>query len=122
MPTRAPRRRQREIPSEPLVAGRFLKPEWLEEHGSPESPGSTNGQCNHFDSARTESDSPLAAGELPMDELPEFDVPVFKKLAKNDTGQAKGNQSGPLIPEDLISYFPKLSRPVRRGSSTVPIT
>lgn len=57
-----------------------------------------------------------------MEELPEFDVPVFKKLAKNDTGEAKGNQSGPLIPEDLISYFPKLSRPVRRGSSTVPIT
>ncbi|MES5485305.1 HNH endonuclease [Bradyrhizobium sp. INPA03-11B] len=57
-----------------------------------------------------------------MDELPEFDAPVFKKLAKNDTGEAKGNQGGPLIPEDLVSYFPRLSRPVRKGSSTVPIT
>jgi len=56
-----------------------------------------------------------------MDELPEFDVPVFKKLAKNDTGEASSNQSGPLIPEDLVPYFPKLEKPVGKGSSTLPI-
>ncbi|MGY2805556.1 HNH endonuclease [Bradyrhizobium sp. USDA 4506] len=57
-----------------------------------------------------------------MDEVPEFDVPVFKKLAKNDTAEAKGKQGGPLIPEDLVAYFPKLNRPVGKGSATLPIT
>jgi putative restriction endonuclease len=41
------------------------------------------------------------------EELPEFDAPVFKRLARNDTGWAAGHQSGIVIPKDLEEYFPK---------------
>lgn len=39
----------------------------------------------------------------------EFEDPVFKMLAHNDTGGAPGHQGGVLIPKDLQSYFPPLS-------------
>lgn len=42
------------------------------------------------------------------DNLSEFDAPVFKRLARNDTGQAPGHQGGVLIPKDLSTYFPTL--------------
>jgi hypothetical protein len=31
----------------------------------------------------------------------EFDAPLFKVLAKNDTGKAASNQGGPVIPKEL---------------------
>jgi len=39
----------------------------------------------------------------------EFEPPVFKKLAKNDTGQAVGHQAGFLVPKELGVYFPELA-------------
>ncbi|WP_440639742.1 HNH endonuclease [Bradyrhizobium sp. PUT101] len=41
----------------------------------------------------------------------EFDAPLFKVLAKNDTGKAASNQGGPVIPKDLQAYLPKIERP-----------
>ena len=41
----------------------------------------------------------------------EFDAPLFKVLAKNDTGQAKSNQGGPVIPKKLQAYMPEIERP-----------
>ena len=38
----------------------------------------------------------------------EFDAPVFKVLANNDTGAAPGHQGGIVIPAVLGSYFPRL--------------
>lgn len=54
-----------------------------------------------------------------MDELSEFDTPVFKVLAPNDSGESKGNQSGILIPKDLDAYFPQLSTAVSATNPTV---
>jgi putative restriction endonuclease len=51
------------------------------------------------------------------DDLPEFDAPVFKKLANNDTGQARGHQAGIVIPKDLDAYFPVLSG---KASAQIP--
>lgn len=39
----------------------------------------------------------------------EWDSAFFKKLAKNDTGDAAGNQGGPLITKDLRQFFPHLA-------------
>jgi putative restriction endonuclease len=36
------------------------------------------------------------------------DVPVFKRLAHNDTGAAKGHQAGIVIPKDIADFFPLL--------------
>lgn len=44
------------------------------------------------------------------DDLPDFDAPVFKRLARNDTGKAPGHQAGVVIPKDLDAYFPALGR------------
>jgi putative restriction endonuclease len=44
-----------------------------------------------------------------MEALSEFDAPLFKKLAHNDTGAAVGKQAGVLIPKVLDRYFPDLS-------------
>jgi putative restriction endonuclease len=44
-----------------------------------------------------------------MESLSEFDAPLFKKLAHNDTGAADGKQGGFLIPKGLDKYFPDLS-------------
>ena len=35
-----------------------------------------------------------------------FDHPVFKVLANNDTGSARGHQAGVVIPKELENYFP----------------
>lgn len=42
--------------------------------------------------------------------MSQFDAPLFKLLAHNDTGQAVGHQGGIVIPKDLDPYFPQLSR------------
>jgi putative restriction endonuclease len=44
-----------------------------------------------------------------MDDLTEFDAPVFKILSKNDSGEGDNNQAGPLIPKDLWQFFPPLA-------------
>jgi putative restriction endonuclease len=62
----------------------------------------------------------LAQERLTMpDELPEFDAPVFKRLARNDTGQAAGHQGGLVIPQALDSYFPQLVGATTSTSPTV---
>jgi putative restriction endonuclease len=38
----------------------------------------------------------------------EWDLPFFKRLAKNDTAEGTNNQSGPLIPAALRHYLPTL--------------
>lgn len=44
-----------------------------------------------------------------------WDKPVFKILANNDTGNAKGHQGGIVIPKDITPYFPSL----RQNNSSV---
>lgn len=48
----------------------------------------------------------------------EFDAPLFKLLAHNDTGQAAGHQGGVVIPKDLDPFFPPLSRRVTAAQPT----
>lgn len=50
----------------------------------------------------------------------EWDFPFFKKLAHNDTGAAKGNQAGVVIPKDLRIFFPRLSEAIT--SAQTPTT
>ena len=38
----------------------------------------------------------------------EWDLPFFKRLAKNDTAEGKNNQGGPVIPIALRQYLPSL--------------
>jgi putative restriction endonuclease len=49
----------------------------------------------------------------------EFDRPLFKRLSHNDTGAARGHQGGIVVPKELDSYFPQLSRKVSSESPTV---
>lgn len=42
---------------------------------------------------------------------PEFESPLFKVLAKNDTGQRSSHQGGFVLPKDLRKYFPVLQEP-----------
>lgn len=56
-----------------------------------------------------------------MDELPEFDAPVYKKLAKNDSGKSGANQAGFLIPKELHPYFPPLVKIDAEVAPGVPI-
>lgn len=51
--------------------------------------------------------------------IQEFDAPVFKILAHNDTGQAVGHQGGVVIPRDLDPFFPQLARSVTAQRPTV---
>ena len=55
-------------------------------------------------------------GEL---EVAEFDAPLFKKLAHNDTGAAVGHQAGVVIPKDMDRFFPDLGSGVTASSPTV---
>lgn len=48
---------------------------------------------------------------MPVDS-DEFDRPLYKVLAPNDTGQALGHQSGFVIPKTLDGYFPQLPQQV----------
>jgi putative restriction endonuclease len=47
----------------------------------------------------------------------DWDFPIFKVLANNDTGNAPGHQGGIVIPKDLRNFFPGLIGTV---SSTQP--
>lgn len=48
-----------------------------------------------------------------------FDRPLFKKLAHNDTGSAAGHQSGVVVPKAIDKYFPQLSGAVSPTNPTV---
>lgn len=50
---------------------------------------------------------------------PEWDFPVFKVLASNDTGNATGHQGGVVIPKDLRIFFPGLTGTVSAANPTV---
>ncbi len=49
----------------------------------------------------------------------EFDRPLFKRLAHNDTGSAVGHQGGIVIPKELDRYFPQLSGSITTLAPTV---
>src|SRR5271166_614130 len=49
----------------------------------------------------------------------DFDRPLFKRLPRNDSGEAKGNQSGFLVPKEMDKYFPQLSTAVTAANPTV---
>lgn len=48
-----------------------------------------------------------------------FDSSVFKKLAHNDTGQARGHQGGIVIPKAIAQFFPPLPAVTATGGPTV---
>lgn len=50
---------------------------------------------------------------------PEWDFPIFKVLANNDTGTAKGHQGGVVIPKDLRPFFPGLTGKVTALTPTI---
>lgn len=49
----------------------------------------------------------------------DFDNPLFKILANNDTGAAAGHQGGIVIPKDLEDYFPILKGHTSSANPTV---
>jgi len=54
-----------------------------------------------------------------MVEVTQFDSPLFKQLANNDTGAATGHQAGFLVPKALEIYFPKLAGTVGPNNPTL---
>ena len=51
----------------------------------------------------------------------QFDFPVYKRLAHNDTAAAAGHQGGIVIPRDLENYFPDLTGKITASSPTLDI-
>lgn len=54
----------------------------------------------------------------------EYDAPIYKVLAHNDTGQAAGHQGGFVLPKELEDYLPLLRNSTSPSQPTVdvPIT
>ena len=50
-----------------------------------------------------------------------FDAPIYKVLANNDTGAAKGHQGGFVLPKDLEDYLPLLRNRTSSANPTVDI-
>lgn len=50
-----------------------------------------------------------------------LDEPVFKILAHNDTGAARGHQGGMVIPADLEDYFPDITGTINSGQPTADV-
>lgn len=50
---------------------------------------------------------------------PEWDFPIFKVLANNDTGNAPGHQGGVVIPQDLRKFFPGLTGAISAVNPTI---
>lgn len=48
-----------------------------------------------------------------------LDTSVFKKLAHNDTGKARGHQGGIVIPKDIAQFFPLLRTHTDANGPTV---
>jgi putative restriction endonuclease len=51
----------------------------------------------------------------------DFDAPIYKVLANNDTGAAPGHQGGFVLPKDLEDYFPLLRNETSVLKPTVDI-
>jgi len=49
----------------------------------------------------------------------EWDFPIFKVLANNDTGSAPGHQGGVVIPQDLRKFFPGLTGVTSAANPTI---
>ncbi len=49
----------------------------------------------------------------------EWDSPIFKVLANNDTGSAKGHQGGVVIPKEIRSFFPGLVGTTSSSNPTI---
>lgn len=54
-----------------------------------------------------------------LDRSADWESPIFKVLANNDTGSAPGHQGGIVIPEAVRHYFPKLSGSVSSVNPTI---
>jgi len=53
----------------------------------------------------------------------EYESPLFKRLAPNDTGETKAHQAGFLVPVGLRPYFPPLADPTPdQPTTSIPIT
>jgi len=50
---------------------------------------------------------------------PEWDFPIFKVLANNDTGNASGHQGGIVVPKVLRPFFPGLAGAVSAATPTI---
>lgn len=50
-----------------------------------------------------------------------FETPVYKLLARNDTGQAPGHQGGIVIPADLEDYFPDVEGEISAANPTADV-
>lgn len=50
-----------------------------------------------------------------------FDAPIYKVLANNDTGAARGHQGGFVLPKDLEDYLPLLRNQTNELKPTVDI-
>jgi putative restriction endonuclease len=53
--------------------------------------------------------------------ITDFDAPIFKVLANNDTGAAAGHQAGFVLPKDLEDYLPLLRNETSVDKPTVDI-
>lgn len=51
----------------------------------------------------------------------DFDTPIFKVLANNDTGAAAGHQGGFVLPKDLEDYLPLLRNETTVAKPTVDV-
>ncbi len=51
----------------------------------------------------------------------DFDAPIFKVLANNDTGAATGHQGGFVLPKDLEDYLPLLRNETSVARPTVDV-
>lgn len=50
-----------------------------------------------------------------------LDTPVYKLLARNDTGQAPGHQGGIVIPGDIEDFFPDIEGTITPQSPTADV-
>ena len=51
----------------------------------------------------------------------DWDVPVYKILAKNDTEESKSHQAGVLIPKSIRNYFPALTGVTSDANPTIDV-
>lgn len=49
----------------------------------------------------------------------EWDRPIYKILARNDTGESKSHQAGVLIPKAIRDYFPSLNGMISDVNPTI---
>lgn len=50
-----------------------------------------------------------------------FDTPVFKVLARNDTGQAPGHQGGIVVPAEIEDFFPDVVGTITQTTPTADV-